>query len=103
MLRQIYMLAFGFFIALLMALPLAAADHCATRAVLVQRLAAHYGETRQAVRVTGDSVMLEIFASPATGSWTIVRTARDGPSCLVAAGRGFDRLRRAMPQQDLLA
>lgn len=73
MLRQFYVLAFGFFIALLMALPLAAAQPCAMRADVVQRLAQHYGETSRAA---------------GSGSWTIVTTQADGRACLRAAGHG---------------
>lgn len=97
MLRQFYVLAFGFFIALLMALPLAAAQPCAMRADVVQRLAQHYGETPRAAAITADQMLVEIFAA-GSGSWTIVTTQADGRACLLAAGHGARALRASMAQ-----
>jgi hypothetical protein len=68
---------------------------CLPRAVLIERLADGYGEGREAVALTADGRMLEIFANLETGSWTIALTVADGVSCLVASGENYERVREA--------
>jgi hypothetical protein len=65
---------------------------CADRTVIVGRLAAEYGETRQAIGLASASQVVEIFASEETGSWTITVTRPDGTTCLMAAGQHFEEL-----------
>lgn len=73
-----------------------AEDFCAERATVVDRLAAEYGETRRAIGLASAQQVVEIFASPETGSWTITVTRPDGTSCLVAAGTYFETLDEAL-------
>jgi hypothetical protein len=68
------------------------AARCADRAAVVQRLTESYGETRQSIGLASDRQVVEVFASDETGSWTITVTMANGMTCLVAAGRGFERL-----------
>ena len=65
---------------------------CAERDAVVQRLTESYGETRQSIGLASDRQVVEVYASPETGSWTITVTMANGMTCLVAAGRGFERL-----------
>lgn len=65
---------------------------CAERAMIVERLAAQYGETRQAIGLASASQVVEVFASDETGSWTITVTRPDGTTCLMAAGKHYEAL-----------
>jgi hypothetical protein len=62
---------------------------CAPRAAVVARLARDFGETPRGLGLAGETRMVELFASAATGTWTLLRTAPDGTACLLAAGRGW--------------
>lgn len=63
---------------------------CAARAQVVERLAERYGETLQSMGVNSNNGLLEVYASEATGTWTILVTDPDGTSCLVAAGQMWE-------------
>lgn len=65
---------------------------CAERAVIVGQLQNRYGETRQSIDRTKDDAVLEVFASPQSGSWTILVTLPDGRACLVASGQSWETL-----------
>ena len=69
---------------------------CADRDNVVERLAAEYGETRQAIGLASSSQVMELFASEETGSWTITVTRTDGTTCLVAAGQNYEALDEAL-------
>lgn len=62
---------------------------CANRDVIVERLSAKYGETRQSAGLNQNNGMVEIFASDETGTWTILVTLPTGVSCLMAAGKAW--------------
>lgn len=74
--------------------------NCANHADIVARLAEQYGESRQAMGLSGSSSVLEVFASDETGSWTITVTQPGGPTCLVAAGQGFQILAEDLVNTD---
>ncbi|HHS93846.1 MAG TPA: hypothetical protein ENK63_00680, partial [Rhodobacterales bacterium] len=48
---------------------------CLERSTLVARLAEQYGERLQSVGLAGEDRLMELFASPETGSWTMLVTA----------------------------
>lgn len=73
------------------------ARNCAPRAVVVERLATGFGETRQSVGLGSNNAMVEVFASPETGSWTILVTVPSGISCLVASGQSFETVAESLP------
>lgn len=75
----------------LLALPAAAQNrNCAPHAILVERLAAGYGESRQAVALGSGGEMVETFANLDSGSWTVTVTQPGGLTCLVASGQAFE-------------
>jgi hypothetical protein len=81
--------------AVAVAAPAAAqAPQCAAREAMLDRLAADYDEKPVSVGVTATGSLLEVLASP-KGSWTIIVTVPDGPTCLVSSGDGW----RAAPVQ----
>lgn len=69
---------------------------CAERQVVVERLAEGYGETRQALGLGANNAVVEIFANPETGTWTITVTMPNGMTCLVASGQAFERMDEAL-------
>lgn len=72
---------------------------CAPRDAVIERLAGTYGETRQSIGLGDQGMMIETFASPNTGTWTITVTNTSGQTCLVASGRSFEQLAEALPPQ----
>jgi hypothetical protein len=98
MTREMFALSFGF-AALIAATGIAhAQSNCAPREVVVERLATGYGETRQAIGLAANNAVLEVFASPETGTLTIVVTMPGGPSCLVASGDAYENLAEELPK-----
>lgn len=74
---------------ILLATP-ATASRCIPRAAAVERLETVYGESLKMIgTLTRGDVIMEIFASDKTGSWTLVFTGADGLTCFVASGEGF--------------
>lgn len=73
------------------------AQNCAPRDMVVERLAAKYGETRQSMGLGSNNAVMEVFASLETGSWTITVTTAQGLTCLVASGQAFEELAEALP------
>ncbi|MEB8388649.1 hypothetical protein OO012_15585 [Rhodobacteraceae bacterium KMM 6894] len=75
---------------------------CAPRAIVVERLATKYGETRHSIGLGDNNAVVEVFASPSSGSWTITVTSATGMTCLVASGQAFETLAdaRRVPGKD---
>jgi hypothetical protein len=51
-----------------------------------------FEEVPVSLGLQADGRMLQIFASEATGSWTIVSTTANGTSCIVAVGEAWQVL-----------
>lgn len=75
-------------------------NNCAEHAMVVERLASGYGESRQSIGIGADNTVVEVFASLETGTWTITVTTAGGPTCLVASGAAFQALAEALPNTD---
>ncbi|MEP4198971.1 MAG: hypothetical protein ABJL99_25375 [Aliishimia sp.] len=73
------------------------ARNCAPRESVVERLAEKYGESRQSMGLGANNAVVEVFASSASGSWTITVTSPNGLTCLVASGQAFEELAEALP------
>ena len=50
--------------------------------LVVQRLEEKFGETLRSMGLNQNDGLLEVFTSPATGTWTILVTKPDGSTCL---------------------
>lgn len=74
-------------------------QNCAPRPVVLERLATGFGESRQSIGLGAQGVVVEVFASRETGTWTITATLPDGMTCLVASGESFEALAEALPPQ----
>ena len=68
---------------------------CADRAIVIERLADRYGESRQSIGLGENNAVVEVFASLETGTWTITVTVATGMMCIVAAGQSFETLAEA--------
>jgi hypothetical protein len=62
---------------------------CGKRTDMVRQLGEKYGESRRSMGLAGRRGVIELFASEATGSWTILLTSPQGTACLMAAGEAF--------------
>ena len=69
-----------------------AQQSCGPRDLVSERLAAQYGEVRQAQGLTSANTVVEVYASDETGSWTIIVTTVQGLSCLIASGTAYEAL-----------
>jgi hypothetical protein len=81
--------------------PAQSSQNCAARASVLQQLSERYGETRQSIGLGGNDALVELFASRATGTWTITVTLPSGTTCVVAAGDAFETVADApLPKGD---
>ncbi len=62
---------------------------CGTRDSVVAKLGEKYGEVRRGGGLAGPAAIFEIWASEATGTWTILKTTPDGLTCVMAVGEGW--------------
>jgi hypothetical protein len=82
---------------LLLAAPAQAAPQCGPRAAVLAHLAETYAETRQSIGLAANNMVMEVFASRESGSWTITVTTAEGVTCLVATGQGFEPVAEELP------
>lgn len=66
-----------------------AAPQCGTRTLVLGQLTEKYGETLHGMGIANNNAVMEVYASPSSGSWTITVTLPDGRMCLVASGQGY--------------
>lgn len=64
--------------------------NCGDRDMIVERLAEGYGESRQSIGLGTQNRIVETYANPETGSWTITITMPNGVMCLMASGHAFE-------------
>ncbi len=62
---------------------------CGARDSVVAKLSEKYGEIRRGGGLAGPTALIEIWASEATGTWTILKTSPDGMTCIMAVGDGW--------------
>ena len=86
-----------FALAALLPIAAQAAPQCGPRADVMIHLAERYGETRQAIGLTDNGLVLEVFANADARNWTITATTPQGETCLVASGQGYEAISEALP------
>lgn len=69
--------------------------NCGPRAVIVAELANRYGETRRSIGLSASNAVVELFASEASGSWTLAVTLASGITCIMASGIAYETLAEA--------
>ncbi len=95
--QQLLALSFGL-AAVLAATQIAhSAPQCDTRETVIALLADRYNETRRAIGIAGQSAVMELFASDATGTWSITMTLPDGRMCLMASGANYETVTEDLP------
>lgn len=81
-------LALAFLIGL--AAPAAAQQACNTRDAMIAGLTGlRWGERIIGNGITPSGELAELWANPASGSWSFTFTRSDGTTCLMAFGEGF--------------
>ncbi|MGO4852576.1 hypothetical protein [Phaeovulum sp. W22_SRMD_FR3] len=98
--QKLFALSLGF-AALILATQHASAQStptaCGAHSAIVTQLASKYGETRRGLGIANNNSVMEVFASEATGSWTITVTMASGQTCMLASGQSFEALAEALP------
>lgn len=59
------------------------------RSMLTQRLVACCGEYRKQWSLQQSGTILELWANPDTGTWSILKTETNGIACMVGSGFGW--------------
>ena len=80
----------------LLALPATSASSpvCAARADLLKQLSTRFKEEPVALGLTNNGSLVELLTSEKGSTWTIMISQPNGASCLVAAGEGWEELKR---------
>ncbi|MBC6407829.1 MAG: hypothetical protein GDA40_06770 [Rhodobacteraceae bacterium] len=73
------------------AVPAQSASNCAPRDVVLDRLTNKFGESRQSIGLGSRGVVMEVFASATTCTWTITVSMSNGTSCMVAASEAYEQ------------
>ena len=63
--------------------------NCAARDVVVEKLAAGYGEVFAGGGLQNAQHIFEVWFSEERGTWTILMTRADGVSCIMASGTNW--------------
>lgn len=66
---------------------------CAPREAVIERLKSGYGENLTGVGFQSTAQVLEIWAAPATGTWTVLMSMADGKACVVASGTNWQDIK----------
>jgi hypothetical protein len=81
-------LAFGVALGSLTFIPAAEAAQCGPRDLVTGSLNQQFQESRQAIGLSGQAMIVELFVS-ASGSWTMTGTNPRGVTCVIAAGEAW--------------
>lgn len=65
---------------------------CHTAVEIAKQLSGKYNEAPVAFGVQSNGNLLQVYASEDTGTWTVVSTTPAGVSCIVADGKGWQRI-----------
>ena len=63
---------------------------CGLAEVMKTALVSQYGEAKAATGMVGQHQLMELWANPRSGSWTVMLTSPQGVSCVVAMGNEFE-------------
>jgi hypothetical protein len=74
--------------------PAASAPMCGARSEILKQLSARYREVPVALGVSSNGSLVELLTSERGSTWTLMISQPNGPSCLVAAGEGWEELKR---------
>ncbi|MER9428840.1 hypothetical protein [Mesorhizobium sp. M0408] len=67
---------------------------CGSRPEILKQLSSRFKETPVALGLAKNGSVVEVLTSDDGETWTIMVSQPNGPSCLVAAGEGWEELKR---------
>jgi hypothetical protein len=70
----------------------AAQRPCAPHEKMADALEAQYGEAAHMMGLAQDDTVMELYAAPQTGTWTLAVTMPNGVTCLIASGKNFEAI-----------
>ncbi|MGO4907550.1 hypothetical protein ACEN2J_04370 [Pseudorhodobacter sp. W20_MBD10_FR17] len=70
---------------------------CGQRGAVMAQLVDQFGESRRSMGIAANNMVMEVFASDASQSWTITVTTPQGQTCLIASGQGFEAMIEPLP------
>ncbi len=73
---------------------------CGSHDAISAELAQRWGEVVQSMGLTAQGALVETFAAPDTGTWTITVTLPSGETCVIAAGEAFESRAPTSPGND---
>ena len=97
MTQQMFALSLGLGAMLAAAQIAHSAPQCDSREAVTALLADRYGETRRGLGIAGQSAVMELYATEATGTWSITLTLPDGRMCLMASGANYETVTEDLP------
>ena len=65
---------------------------CAERKAVIAHLKAKYQEEPRELGLANNGGVIEVLSAPNGASWTIIVTMPHGPTCLVAAGKNWEKV-----------
>jgi len=71
---------------------------CGNKTDVAKLLDDRYGETPISNGLQGNGELMQVYASPETGTWTMVTTTAQGVSCVVATGQRWSDGDSSAPQ-----
>ena len=60
---------------------------------IARQLGSRYKESPVSLGVQTNGNLLQVFASPESGTWTILSTSPAGTTCVIAAGKSWESLK----------
>ncbi|MEO1092891.1 MAG: hypothetical protein AAFX81_19905 [Pseudomonadota bacterium] len=63
---------------------------CHDHAILSRALKERYSEEPVSIGLQSNGALMQVYASPQTGTWTITATRPDGMSCILAVGNNYE-------------
>ena len=78
------------------AMPVAAtgSPQCAPRPEFLKQLSKQFHEEPVALGLTNNGSLIEVLTSDDGSTWTMMVSQPNGSSCLIAAGEGWEELKR---------
>ncbi len=77
------------FLAVALPSAVSAQGNCADRTLVVEKLAAGYGEVFSGGGMQNANRVFEVWHSEEKGTWTILMTQADGTTCIMASGTNW--------------
>jgi len=81
--------------------PAYAQTNCAPRETVIERLTASFGEGLAAGGLQSEAQVIEIWAAPETGTWTVLMSRADGLTCVMASGTNWHQQKPEVAVKDV--